>query len=153
MNYSFKSVIFAFVLGSLFTTTNIVKANDRDSAKNEVLLAKGAEVSFASFMNKNAKNFVKKEDWNLFTEVVTLYNASPSKFLKTSAVKKEMFNVAVGNIQVKLSKMRGEEAKVWLKRVNVTANVINFLWNNKMDVAPIETEELVAPESIEMIGR
>lgn len=153
MNNSIKSVIFAFVLGSLFTTTNIVKANDRDSANNNALLAKGAEVSFADFMNKNAKNFVKKEDWNIFTEVVTLYNASPSKFLKTSAAKKEEFNAAVANIQAKLSKMRKDEAKVWLKKVNVTASVINFLWNNKMDVAPIETEELVAPEVIEMIGR
>jgi hypothetical protein len=153
MNYSFKTVIFAVVLGSLFTTTNIVKANDHYSAKSEILLAKGAEVNFANFMNENAKNFVKKEDWKIFTEIVTLYNASPSKFLKTSAENKAKFNLSVSKVEAKLSKIRGEEAQTWLKSVKVTAGVINFLWNNQMEIAPIETEELVAPQTIEMIGR
>ena len=77
MKHSLKTSIFALVLGSFITIANTVKANDRDSVQNEVILVKGTEVNFADFMSKNAKKLVKTNDWNIFTEIVTLYNASP----------------------------------------------------------------------------
>ena len=123
MKNSFKTVIFALVFGSFMTSANIVKANDRDSASSEVILVRGAEKSFANFMSKNAKKLVKTNDWNIFTEVVTLYNASPSKFMTVSNDKKEAFIVAVKNIETKLNKVRGEEAKTWKKKVVTTASV------------------------------
>ncbi|MER0440962.1 hypothetical protein [Emticicia sp. W12TSBA100-4] len=153
MKNSFKSVIFALVFGSLLTTANIVKANDRDSAKNEVILVRGAEASFANFMTKNAKKLVKTNDWNVFTEVVTLYNASPSKFMTLSADKKAAFITAVENIEVKLNKVRGSEAKVWKQKVTTTAAVIKVLWNYQSNVESTDTEQAVAPAAIEMLGR
>lgn len=153
MKNSFKSVIFALVFGSLLTTANIVKANDRDSAKNEVILVRGAEASFANFMTKNAKKLVKTNDWNVFTEVVTLYNASPSKFMTLSADKKAAFITAVENIEVKLNKVRGSEAKVWKQKVTTTAAVIKVLWNYQLNVESTDTEQTVAPAAIEMLGR
>jgi hypothetical protein len=152
MKNSFKSVIFALVLGSLLTTANIVKANDRDSANNEIILVRGAEVNFADFMSKKAKKLVKTEDWNIFTQVVTLYNASPSKFMTMSADKKEAFGAAVKNIEAKLSKVRGEEAKAWKKKVTTTAAVINVLWNYQSNESN-ETEQVETPAVIEMLGR
>jgi hypothetical protein len=152
MKNSLKSVIFALVFGSLLTTANIVKANDRDSANNEVILVRGAEVNFADFMSKKAKKLVKTEDWNIFTQVVTLYNASPSKFMTLSADKKEAFSTAVKNIEAKLSKVRGEEAKVWSKKVKTTAAVINVLWNYQSNESN-ETEQVETPAVIEMLGR
>lgn len=153
MKNSFKSVIFALVFGSFMTTANIVKANDRDSANKEVILVRGAEKSFADFMSKNAKKLVKTNDWNIFTEVVTLYNASPSKFMTVSADKKEAFVKAVENIEVKLSKVRGEEAKVWKQKVTTTAAVVKVLWNYQSNVESTDTEQTVAPAAIEMLGR
>ncbi|CAH0996610.1 hypothetical protein EMA8858_02742 [Emticicia aquatica] len=153
MKNSLKTIIFALVFGSFMTTANIVKANDRDSAKNEVILVKGAEANFADFMSKKAKKLVKTNDWNIFTEIVTLYNASPSKFLTVSADKKEAFNKSVENIEVKLGKVRGEEAKVWKKKVTTTAAVINVLWKYQSNVESTETEQAETPAVIEMLGR
>lgn len=153
MKHLLKTVIFALVFGSFMTSANIVKANDRDSAKNEVILVRGAEVHFADFMSKKAKKLVKTTDWNIFTEVVTLYNVSPSKFLMVSTDKKEAFSEAVKSIEAKLSKVRGEEAKVWKKKVTTTAAVIKVLWNYQSNVESIETEQLETPVVIEMLGR
>ncbi len=153
MKNSFKSVIFALVFGSLLTTANIVKANDRDSATNEVILVRGAEANFANFMTKNAKKLVKTNDWNVFTEVVTLYNASPSKFMTLSADKKAAFITAVENIEVKLNKVRGSEAKVWKQKVSTTAAVIKVLWNYQSNVESTDTQQAEAPVAIEMLGR
>lgn len=153
MKNSLKTIIFALVFGSLLTTANIVKANDRDSAKNEVILVRGAEANFADFMSKKAKKLVKTNDWNVFTEVVTLYNASPSKFMTLSADKKVAFITAVENIEVKLNKVRGSEAKVWKQKVTTTAAVIKVLWNYQSNVESTDTEQTVAPAAIEMLGR
>lgn len=153
MKNSFKSVIFALVFGSLLTTANIVKANDRDSAKNEVILVRGAEANFANFMTKNAKKLVKTNDWNIFTEVVTLYNVSPSKFMTLSTDKKEAFIKAVESIEVKLNKVRGSEAKVWKQKVTTTASVIKVLWNYQSNVESTDTQQAEAPVAIEMLGR
>ena len=153
MKHSLKTVIFALVFGSFMTSANIVKANDRDSAKSEVILVRGAEVHFADFMSKKAKKLVKTTDWNIFTEVVTLYNVSPSKFLMVSTDKKEAFSEAVKSIEAKLSKLRGEEAKVWKKKVTTTAAVIKVLWNYQSNVESIETEQVETPVVIEMLGR
>lgn len=153
MKHSLKTSIFALVLGSFITIANTVKANDRDSVQNEVILVKGTEVNFADFMSKNAKKLVKTNDWNIFTEIVTLYNASPSKFLTVSANKKEAFNVAVKNIEAKLIKVRGEEAKVWKKKVTTTAAVINVLWKYQSNIESVETEQVETPAVIEMLGR
>lgn len=153
MKHSLKTVIFALVFGSFMTSANIVKANDRDSAKSEVILVRGAEVNFADFMSKKAKKLVKTNDWNIFTEVVTLYNVSPSKFMSVSAEKKEAFNGAVKSIEAKLNKVRGEEAKVWKKKVTTTAAVIKVLWNYQSNIESIETEQVETPVVIEMLGR
>lgn len=153
MKHSLKTIIFALVLGSFMTSANIVKANDRDSAKSEVILVRGAEVHFADFMSKNAKKLVKTNDWNIFTEVVTLYNVSPSKFLMVSTEKKEAFNEAVKSIEAKLNKVRGEEAKIWKKKVATTAAVIKVLWNYQSNIELMETEQEETPVVIEMLGR
>jgi hypothetical protein len=134
------------------TTANIVKANDRDSVTNEVILVRGAEASFANFMTKNAKKLVKTNDWNIFKEVVTLYNVSPSKFMTLSADKKEAFITAVENIEIKLIKLRGNKAKIWNDKVTKTASVIKVLWNYQSNVESKDIEQTVAPEAIEMLG-
>ncbi len=153
MKNSLKTITFALVFGSFMTSANVAKANDRDSANNEVILVRGAETNFANFMSKNAKKLVKTNDWNIFTEVVTLYNASPSKFIAMSADKKEAFSEAVKSIEAKLSKVRGEEAKVWKKKVTTTAAVIKVLWNHQSNIESIETEQVETPAVIEMLGR
>jgi hypothetical protein len=152
MKKSLKTIIFALVFGSFMTTANIVKANDRDSVTNEVILVRGAEASFANFMTKNAKKLVKTNDWNIFKEVVTLYNVSPSKFMTLSADKKEAFITAVENIEIKLIKLRGNKAKIWNDKVTKTASVIKVLWNYQSNVESKDIEQTVAPEAIEMLG-
>jgi len=152
MKNSLKTIIFALVFGSFMTTANIVKANDRDSVSNEVILVRGAEASFANFMTKNAKKLVKTNDWNIFKEVVTLYNVSPSKFMTLSADKKEAFITAVENIEIKLIKLRGNKAKIWNDKVTKTASVIKVLWNYQSNVESKDIEQTVAPEAIEMLG-
>jgi hypothetical protein len=146
MIVKFKSVIFAVLLGSFITLPNIVKANDHDSAKNEVLLAKGAEVEFASFANKNARKLVKSDNWTIFTKAVTLYNISPAKLMAMSSEEKIAFNSAVNEIEAKLAKSKKAEAKIWKRKVSVTAGVINYLWNFKIE--PTEDNETVEIEAL-----
>ena len=102
---------------------------------------------------EHRKKLVKTNDWNVFTEVVTLYNASPSKFMTLSADKKAAFITAVENIEVKLNKVRGSKAKIWKQKVTKTASVIKVLWNYKSNVESTDTEQAIAPEAIEMLGR
>jgi hypothetical protein len=135
-----KSVTFAVVFGSLFTTTNISYANDRDTAVKGTLLVRGAENKFADFMNQKAKRFVKKEDWGFFEQVVTLYNVAPSKLLLANSETKLAFNEAVKNIDKKLERLISDEAKAWRKNVQLTDKVINFLWNNKINTEQIDNE-------------
>ncbi len=145
-----KSVIFAVLLGSFITLPNIVKANDHDSAKNEVLLAKGAEVEFASFANKNAKRLVKSDNWTIFIKVVSLYNTSPAKLMALSAEEKATFNTAAREIEAKLAKSRKNEASIWKRKVSVTTSVINYLWNFRIE----SNEEIEVVEAeVEAIGK
>lgn len=123
MKNSFKSIIFAVSLGSLLTIANGANANDRYSATNEVILVRGAEVNFSDFMSKKAKKIVKSDNWNIFTEVVTLYNISPSKFLTVSSDKKQAFNESVEQIQLSLDRKPGKNAKVWKAKVERTAEI------------------------------
>ncbi len=153
MKNSLKTITFALVFGSLMTTANVANANDRDSANNQVILVKGAESNFADFMSKRAKKVLKTNDWNIFTEVVTLYNVSPSKFMTLNADKKAAFSKAVENIEVKLNRVRGEEAKVWKKKVTTTAAVIKVLWKYQSNNESVETEQEETPVVIEMLGR
>ena len=153
MKNSLKTITFALVFGSLMTTANVANANDRDSANNQVILVKGAESNFADFMSKRAKKVLKTNDWNIFTEVVTLYNVSPSKFMTLSADKKAAFGKAVENIEIKLNRVRGEEAKIWKKKVTTTAAVIKVLWKYQSNNESVETEQEETPVVIEMLGR
>ena len=153
MKNSFKSVIFAVTLGSFLISANIVNANDRDSAKSEVMLVKGAEVSFANFMSKKAKKFVKTEDWVIFVNVVKLYNNSPARFMALSSTQKAAFNEAANNIETKVAKLRGDEAKAWRNKVVATTKILNVLWNYQSNVGPVDQENTVSPVVTEMLGR
>lgn len=153
MKNSFKSVIFAVTLGSFLISANIVNANDRDSAKSEVMLVKGAEVNFANFMSKKAKKFVKTEDWVIFVNVVKLYNNSPAKFMAMSSIQKAAFNEAANNIETKVAKLRGDEAKAWRNKVVATTKILNVLWNYQSNVGPADQENVVSPVVTEMLGR
>ncbi len=152
MKNSFKSIIFAVSLGSLLTIANGANANDRYSATNEVILVRGAEVNFSDFMSKKAKKIVKSDNWNIFTEVVTLYNISPSKFLTVSSDKKQAFNESVEQIQLSLDRKPGKNAKVWKAKVERTAAVINALWNYQVKSEEVEIEQVEAPALIEALG-
>jgi hypothetical protein len=153
MKNSFKSVIFAVTLGSFLISANIVNANDRDSAKSEVMLVKGAEINFANFMSKKAKKFVKTEDWVIFVNVVKLYNNSPAKFMALSSTQKAAFNEAASNIEAKVSDLRGDEAKAWRNKVVATTKIINVLWNYQSNVGTVDQENAVSPVVAEMLGR
>lgn len=153
MKNSFKSVIFAVTLGSFLISANIVNANDRDSAKSEVMLVKGAEVNFANFMSKKAKKFVKTEDWVIFVNVVKMYNNSPARFMALSSTQKAAFNEAANSIEAKVAGLRGEEAKVWRNRVVATTKIINVLWNYQSKGGSVEPENTVSPVAVEMLGR
>ena len=70
-----------------------------------------------------------------------------------SVDKKEAFVTAVENIEIKLNKVRGSKAKIWKQKVTKTASVIKVLWNYQSNVESTDTEQTVAPEAIEMLGR
>ncbi len=148
-----KSII---VLSALFFGAGVANAEDSVRVKNNIYLSTGSEFDFTVFMNKKAKRFVKKEEnaWATFNNVVRLYNSSTGQFLKLSDDEKEEFYIATASITDKLDKMRGEEAELWAKKVDITEKVFTFLWNNKIEERPMNLFFELPTISIEQsVGR
>ncbi|MGR3812052.1 hypothetical protein [Jiulongibacter sp. NS-SX5] len=106
-------------------------------------------------MNTKAKRYVKKNDkeWADFNKVVRLYNSSTGKFLSLSDQEKEDFYSAVASINSKLSRMKKEEAQLWLKKVDVTEKIFSFLWQERNIAEPVELFELPSVKVEPVMGR
>lgn len=156
MKKSIKSIIFVVVFGVFMTATNVSFANNQNPERSDALLVKGNVGEFEAFMNNHAAKFIRKHtDWKLFTEVVTLYNTSTSKFLSLDKSKQEAFLQASNEVCTKLAKMHKADAKNWYKKVKATTEVAKYLWNYKVEEKPLKLEDLqvIPSESSIILGR
>jgi hypothetical protein len=131
MKTNYKSIIFAVVFGSVFNS-NIATAINNDTTKkvqSVATISNGHEKSFETFVNQNLPKFVEQEDWKKITNIVTLYNLSPSKLLNVDTKSRKAFNEAVAKLSNNLTINGSEESQAWFNRLENTARTINFIWN------------------------
>jgi hypothetical protein len=135
-----NKIVKSLIVLSVVLGVSQAEAAGVENNNSNIYLTQGTDSSFKSYMNQKAKRFVKKNDadWSKFNEIVQIYNTSKGKFMNLSDYQKEYFYDAVDAIKGKLGKMHSEEAKLWLKKVDVTEKVYTFLWNNKVDFVPAE---------------
>jgi hypothetical protein len=138
MKSKVKTIIVAIAMAISGVGTAV--ANDSVNVNSNIYLSSGSEFNFKAYMNKKAKKFIKKnnEDWATFNTVVRLYNNAPGKFMNLTTEEQEDFMIAVNSINGKLERMNNREAQIWLKKVDVTDKVFNFLWSNKTDTRTFE---------------
>lgn len=151
-----RIVKIAIVIAAVISGVSSANANDTVNVKSNIYLSAGSEFNFKVFMNKNAKRFVKKnnDEWATFNNVVRLYNSQTGSFLQLSEEEKVEFSNAVASINVKLSNMKSRESQIWLKKVDVTEKVFNFIWDNKTEERSIENIYEIPTVSIEAtVGR
>jgi hypothetical protein len=130
-----RRIIFATALAILVNgvnyTANATELQNDSSSK--YLVAKSSS-EFNSFMNKKAKRFVKinANDWNTFNKVVSMYEVSSGRFQNMTEAEKAEFLQAANSINTKLATMRGEAAAEWMKKLNLTTAIYEFVWNSKV---------------------
>ncbi|SOE22278.1 hypothetical protein SAMN06298216_2724 [Spirosomataceae bacterium TFI 002] len=133
-----RKIIFATALAFLINGVNFTANATTDSTSK--YLVSNSSNEFNSFMSSKAKRFVKKNstDWNTFNKVVNLYNVSTGKFQSMTPAEQAEFLQAAKSINAKLATIKGEEAAQWLKKVNLTSAIYQFVWSSKVMDREIE---------------
>lgn len=121
--------------------TNITKTTENPASASR-LLTNGQEQSFKLFVELNEKEFVKKQEWRDFLEVISLYNQNTEKFCKLSIEKRVIFASTIIKLQNQLIKYNTTEAKEWNKKLGFTKSTFNFVWNfnSTPNVTPEQSE-------------
>lgn len=144
-----RKIIFATALALVLNGVNYTaSANEgnKNSSSSKYLVADSSN-EFHSFMNSKAKKFLKKnnEAWNTFNNVVNAYEASTGKFQNMNEAEKANFLKAAAEINAKLSTMKSDDAAFWLKKVNLTTAIYQFVWESKAKGDEIK-RDIVIPE-------
>ncbi|WP_080241027.1 hypothetical protein [Spirosoma rigui] len=110
------------------TTINI---DDSPAAKKpaSAMLVNGSEKQFASYIEQNVNRFARNTNWQNFMSVVSLYNQNPAAVLTISPADRVKFNEAIAQVNTQLAKQKNVEASRWMNQADLTARMINFIWN------------------------
>jgi hypothetical protein len=130
-------VIFAsLVLGLGLVTSQADAAttiviDDSPAAKKpaSAMLVNGSEKQFASYVEQNVNRFARNTNWQNFMSVVSLYNQNPAAVLTISATDRVKFNEAIAQVNTQLAKQKNAEASRWMNQADLTARMINFIWD------------------------
>ncbi len=152
MKYPVKLII--FVIGFCLSLISIESnAKDDKSTANTAGLSKGREKAFEQYITDHFTPFIEQDEWKVFTEVVTLYNQSPSKLVNVNAEKQQEFKSAVKLLNHAMKSSNDENAKIWLENVRKTAHNINFLWTADWEtLTPDHDTERIIGEPISMLN-
>ena len=129
----------------------LANAEPKDSVAktNEVteMVTRGAQVSFARFVQKAATQLVADATLGKFLNVVNQYDNAPARLLKVDVQGQANFKASVVKLNERLVNVKDTEAATWLERVNRTANTITFLWNYQvLDQVPVTMENEAVTE-------
>lgn len=105
--------------------------DDSPAAKKpaSAMLVNGSEKRFASYIEQNVNRFAHNTNWQDFMSVVSLYNQNPAAVLTISPADRAKFNEAIAQINAQLTEQKNAEATRWMKQADLTARMINFLWD------------------------
>lgn len=110
-------------------TTTFIDDSPASKKPTSAMLVNGSEKRFASYVEQNANRFARNANWQNFMSVVSLYNQSPAAVLNLSPADRATFNEAVAQVNTQLAKQKNADASRWMDQADLTARMINFLWN------------------------
>ncbi len=130
-------VIFAsLVLGlglaiSQANAATTIVYDDSPAAKKpaSAMLINGSEKQFAAYVEQNTYRFARNANWQNFISIVSLYNQHPAAVLSISPADRVKFNEGIAQINTQLAKQKNAEASRWSSQADLTARMINFIWN------------------------
>lgn len=111
--------------------------DDSPAAKKpaSAMLVNGSEKRFASYVEQNVNRFARNTNWQNFMSVVSLYNQNPAAVLTVSPADRAKFNEAIAQVNTQLAKQKNAEASGWMNQADLTARMINFLWDANQAVS------------------
>lgn len=128
----FASVILGLGLSiSQANAATTIVIDDSPAAKKpaSAMLVNGSEKRFASYIEQNVNRFAHNTNWQEFMSVISLYNQNPAAVLTISTADRAKFNESVAQVDTQLAKQKNAEASRWMKQADLTARMINFLWD------------------------
>lgn len=147
MKIKVKYSIFAIVFGLVVPVTES-KADEKSknsSNTKTIALANAQQKAFEQYINEQYTPFTEQEDWNVFVEIVTNYNNSPSKFLKTGVEKQQQFKNATQLLIHTMGNSKDENAKFWLNNLKKITHNINFIWHLSWDYLTPNEDSHIEP--------
>ena len=99
------------------------------------MLVNGSEKQFASYVEQNVNRLGRNTNWQNFMSVVSLYNQNPVAVLTISPADRAKFNEAVVQVNAQLAKQKKAEASRWMNQADLTARMINFIWDANQPVS------------------
>jgi len=114
-----------------------INYDDSPAAKKpaSAMLVNGSEKQFAAYIERNANQFAHNTNWQNFMSVVSLYNQNPAALLTISPAARVKFNEAIAQINTQLVRQKSAEANGWINQADLTARMINFIWNANQPVS------------------
>lgn len=111
--------------------------DDSPAAKKpaSAMLVNGSEKQFVAYIERNANRFAHNTNWQNFMSVVSLYNQNPAALLTISPADREKFNEATAQLNTQLGRQKSAEASRWVNQADLTARMINFIWNANQPVS------------------
>ena len=134
----FASVVLGLGLSiSQANAATTIVNDDSPAAKKpaSAMLVNGSEKQFASYVEQNVNRLGRNTNWQNFMSVVSLYNQNPVAVLTISPADRAKFNEAVVQVNTQLAKQKKAEASRWMNQADLTARMINFIWDANQPVS------------------
>jgi len=134
----FASVVLGIGLSiSQANAATTIVNDDSPAAKKpaSAMLVNGSEKQFASYVEQNVNRLGRNTNWQNFMSVVSLYNQNPVAVLTISPADRAKFNEAVVQVNTQLAKQKKAEASRWMNQADLTARMINFIWDANQPVS------------------
>ena len=116
--------------------TTIVN-DDSPAAKKpaSAMLVNGSEKQFAAYVGQNVSRLERNTNWQNFMSIVSLYNQNPVAVLTISPADRATFNEATAYVNTRLAGRKNAEANRWMNQANLTARMINFIWDTNQSAS------------------
>lgn len=134
----FASVILGLGLAiSQANAATTIVIDDSPAAKKpaSAMLVNGSEKQFAAYVGQNNYRFLRNTNWQNFMSVVSLYNQNPTAVLTISPADRARFNEAATQVNKQLAGQKNAEASRWMNQADLTARMINFIWDVNQPVS------------------
>jgi hypothetical protein len=134
-----KNIKIALVIAAITLANGVAKAEtsplknknnnlEKYNNSNSKLLSNGRENDFAAYQLDLLPEVAQIAEVKVFNKVLEAYNNNSTAFFNISESQKKDFYVGAEILTKYLNKSETNQSKNWLNSLEVTQNIINFLW-------------------------